>query len=73
MGTGGVGVGGRKGQRIKLASCGSRLYLDLERLIVVVVGGVALEFYVLVLIYLLRIMIVIASLYFETLVCDLIA
>lgn len=39
----------------------------------VVVGGVALEFYVLVLIYLLRIMIIIASLYFETLVCDLIA
>ena len=73
MGTGGVGVGGGKDQGVELAPCGSGLDLDLERLVVVVVGGVALEFNLFVMVYLLGVMDVVDGLDFETLVCDLIA
>ena len=73
MRAGGAGVGGGKGERVELASCGSGLDLDLERLVVVVVGREALEFDLLVMVYLFGVMDVAHGLDLESLVCDLIA
>ena len=70
---GGAGVRGGKGKRVELASCGSGLDLDLEGLVVVVVGRVALEFDLLVMVYLFGVMDVVHGLDLESLVCHLIA
>jgi hypothetical protein len=73
MGTSRVWVGRGQNQRIQLASRSPGLCLYLEWLVVVIIGRVTLEFYMLILINGLGVGDFVEGLYFEALICDLIA